>query len=232
MKLCPALSLLLLSAAMVVQLPAFAQQQYNYRGQSGTSYSAQTPTGVYNPQGPGVYNPQASYNAGVRQVPYYNQPGYGYYTPNPYASGYPAYNGYGNVTYGAPVAGTGGYFQFGNAVRGSYWKSPSGYYYPWGGVTYGAQAPVIVVQQGESRPAQPPISDMFKDIRAYLDEQNGKGKFLAEDYAHLSRRLRDVMQKESMLASRGGGVLDSLDEDSVRKDLSMLSGDIARRVKP
>lgn len=224
MKSLIALSLLL----MVCALPACAQNgKTTY---SGNGYSIRPWGGLPSP----TPTAPGSQNANVGQIPYLNQPGYGYYNRNPYAPGYPAYNGFGggSVTYGAPVATNGGFFQFGNNRAGIYWKSPSGYYYPWGGVTYGAIAPTIIVQQGESKPAQPPVSDMFKDIRAYLEEQNGKNKFLAEDYSHLNRRLRDIIQKESMFANRNGGSLDPVDEENIRKDLSMLSGDIARRVKP
>lgn len=216
---------LTIAALLCGQLGASAQfdKQYNYYPNGVNSY--------------GVRDPSFGNRSVYGQNPYLNQPGNGYYNGNPYAVGYPAYRGYGGagyggVNYGVPVQGAGGYFQFGNVRGGAYWKSPSGYYYPWGGVTYGAVAPIIVVQQGESKPAQPPVSDMFKDIRAYLEEQNTKGKFLAEDYAHLSRRLRDIQQKESFLANRSNGSLDSIDEDSIRKDLSQLSGDVARRVKP
>jgi hypothetical protein len=228
--------ILTVAAVLCGQLGASAQysQQYNYYGgqQGSKNYDPQNPTGVIIPNGNG-----RTLNG---QNPYLNQPGYGYYNGNPYATGYPAYQGYGGgvgyggVNYGVPVQRAGGYFQFGNVRGGAYWKSPSGHYYPWGGVSYGAPSPIIIVQQGESKPAQPPVSDMFKDIRAYLDEQNTKGKFLAEDYAHLSRRLRDIQQKESFLANRNNGSLelDSVDEDNIRKDLSQLSGDVARRVKP
>lgn len=222
---------LLLALLGSTSLRSEAQQsQYQQRGSSmggGIIYSSPGTS-----MGGGI-----TYPGSVGISPYANQPGYGYYAPNPYAPGYPAYagGGYGYPAWGAPVQGAGGYFQFGGASnRGAfYWKSPSGYYYPWGGAAYGAvNSPIIIVQQGQSTPTQPPVSDMFKDIRAYLEEQNGKSKFLAEDYNHLSRRLRDIMQKESLLANRNGGTLDSLDEETIRKDLNMLSADVARRVKP
>ncbi|MBY0550191.1 MAG: hypothetical protein K2W95_23140 [Candidatus Obscuribacterales bacterium] len=222
---------LLLTLLASTPLSAQAQQgQYQQRGSSmggGVIYSQGTTMGG------GITYPSA---VPIGRTPYYNQPGYGYYAPNPNGAGYPAYGGgYGYPAYGAPVQGAGGYFQFGGgASRGAfYWKSPSGYYYPWGGAAYGAiSQPIIVVQQGQSTPAQPPVSDMFKDIRAYLEEQNGKSKFLPEDYNHLSRRLRDIMQKEALLANRNGGSLDGIDEETIRKDLNMLSADVARRVKP
>lgn len=227
MKTAPVMLVLMAATMTSISMPAAAQNQYQQSGSTGG--------GIY-------YAPGTSMGGGIvypARVPYQNQPGYGYYAPNAYAPGYPAYGygatGYGLPIYGAPVQGAGGYFQFGRGTgRGAfYWKSPSGYYYPWGGAAaYGATAPIIIVQQGESKVAQPPISDMYKDIRAYLEEQNTKSKFLAEDYNHLSRRLRDIMQKESLLANRNGGSLDSVDEESIRKDLNMLSGDIARRVKP
>lgn len=167
--------------------------------------------------GPGPGN---NYQAGM--VPYQNQPGFGYYSPNPYAPGYPVYNA------PAPLAGRYG------GIGGSYWRAPSGYYYPWGSA-YGyvpVVPPVVVVQQGNSAPAQPSISDTIKDMSTYLDEQNKKGKFNPDDYAHLNRRLNDLRVKQSMLSARNNGTLDSFDEENMRKDLSMLSGDISRRIRP
>lgn len=162
------------------------------------------------------------------QYPYANQPGYGYYGANPYVPSYPAL--------GTPVPINGGMFRFNvGGFSGSYWKSPSGYYYPWGaGAVYsGAQAPVIVVQQGgSSQAAQPPVTDMLRDMSAYIEEQNTKTKFKPDDYQHLARRVRDLQNLESSYRSRNNGTLDPSDEETLRKDCAMLSGDISRRVLP
>ncbi|MBY0357065.1 MAG: hypothetical protein K2W82_03615 [Candidatus Obscuribacterales bacterium] len=149
-------------------------------------------------------------NRPAGMLPYQNQPGFGYYAPQVVP----------------PLSLLRG---------GAYWRSPSGYYYPWG-ASYGympVAPPVVVVQQGTTTaPAQPTVYEMIKDMSAFLEEQNKKGKFKPDDYAHLNRRLNDLRVKQSMLASRNGGTLDSVDEENFRKDLTMLSGDISRRVKP
>lgn len=179
-------------------------------------------------QMPNQANPGALQTGGYYygQYPYKNQAGYGYYTANPYNPYFPAL--------GTPTPVNGGYFKFNvGGFSGTYWKSPSGYYYPWGaGAVFASPPPVIVVQQGESQVAQPSIGDLLKDMDSYLEEQNNKKKFKQEDYLHLARRIRDIRSLESTLRTRNNGALDANDEEKLRKDCAMLSGDISRRVVP
>jgi len=219
--------------------PAIAQQQrqgYNQYGQyvgSPTTNPNIMPSQGINPnvmpyQSGYTNSPQGRYTSGYYygQYPYANQPGYGYYGTNPYFSSFPAL--------GAPVPVNGGLFRFNvGGFSGSYWKAPSGYYYPWGaGAIYATPPPVIVVQEGNSQVAQPAVADMLKDMGSYVEDQNTKKKFKSDDYQHLARRVRDLQNKESMMRSRNGGILDPNDEDTLRKDCAMLSGDISRRVIP
>lgn len=200
---------------LLIAAPVGAQNNNNNNNQNNMP--------AYNPYAPA---PISVYRTYPGMVPYQNQPGFGY-TANPYAQGY--------ASYGMPVPVGGSNFRFNvGGFNGSYWRSPSGYYYPWGpGYGYGnVVPPVVVVQQGASAPAQPSINEMMKDMGTYIQDQNKAGKFNPDDYAHLNRRLNDLKVKQSMYASRNGGTLDSLDEETLRKDLSMLSGDIGRRVKP
>jgi hypothetical protein len=127
----------------------------------------------------------------------------------------------------------GGLFRFNvGGFSGSYWRAPSGYYYPWGAGAYLAPAPVIVVEQGVSQQAQPPVADMLRDMSSYIEDQNGKKKFKPEDYQHLSRRVKDLMSLDSTMRTRNGGTLDPSDEEKMRRDTAALSGDISRRVLP
>lgn len=236
---------LILLCTLVLSAQPLLAQNYNNNYYRNGQYLGSPSVGInpnnqgnpytqqfYNPN-TGLYqsapNPNSYYYSGAGAngyYPYANQGGYGYYAPNPYANGYPAL--------GTPVPVDGGYFRFNmGGFSGSYWKSPSGYYYPWGvGGAYSGQQPIIVVQQGESQPTQPPITDMIKDMNSYIDEQNKKNKFKTDDYQHLARRLRDIQNVESSMRARNNGRLDPADEETVRKDLAMLSGDIARRVLP
>ena len=238
-------NLLLLAALCLSLQPVCAQQQYQYQGQYGGRYLGSPQgggmTSNYNPAGglrgggvgasptlygqPGAVNgAYGSYYGG--QYPYANQPGYGYYAANPYAPTYPAL--------GTPVPVNGGLFRFNvGGFSGSYWKAPSGYYYPWGaGAVYSSPPPVIVVQQGSSQAAQPSITDMLKDMYSYVEDQNSKKKYKTDDYQHLARRIRDLQNLESTMRTRNGGVLDQNDEEKLRKDCAMLSGDMSRRVIP
>ncbi len=227
--------------AMLVLLcqSVHAQQQYsrygyNSSGQYVGNPAAPSPTIIpgqhpYTPI-PGQY-PGGYYGNGYGygyggQYPYANQSGYGYYGANAYAPAYPAL--------GAPVALPGGNFRFNvGGFSGAYWRAPSGYYYPWGaGAVYTTPPPIINVVQGSSQPTQPAVTDMLKDMSAYIEEQNTKKKFKSDDYQHLARRVRDLQQEEASFRSRNNGTLDPTDEENLRKNCAMLSGDISRRVIP
>jgi hypothetical protein len=245
-------SFLMLAAILLAAQPAFSQ---NYKGgtqyggmgapygtstqigapygtstQIGAPYGTSTQLGspyqrgqyVGTPYAQGYYNPGYTYG----QYPYANVPAYGYYGANPYNGYFPAL--------GAPVPVNGGLFRFNvGGFNGSYWKSPSGYYYPWGaGAVYTAPPPIIIVNQGSSQPTLPPVSDMLRDMSTYIEEQNTKKKFKPDDYQHLARRVRDLQSLESSKRGQNAGVLDPTDEERFRKDCAMLSGDISRRVIP
>src|SRR5579883_1222034 len=133
--------LLLLIAGLISSMqPSLAQNNYyygrnSYVGSPNGGINPYAPPGQINPYAPPVQiNPNSGtttfnpVNGGAYytgQYPYANYGGYGYYAANPYASGFPAF--------GTPVPTNGGYFRFNiNGFNGSYWRAPSGYYYPWG----------------------------------------------------------------------------------------------------
>jgi len=165
--------------------------------------------------------------------PYFlrNQPGAGFYNANPY---YPAYPVYGGPVFGAPVPIGGGAFNISRGgVQYNFWRAPSGYYYPWfRPAGYGYLNQVIVVQQGVSQPAQPPLSTVFSDLRKFIDESKANGKLADADYEHLSRRLSDLSGKEGSLINSGGGTLDPDAEADLRRDLDQLGAEVSQRVKP
>lgn len=219
---------LLLSFLVSANLPLCAQQQQNQSSgyfQNG-QYLANPSLMNQNIKGANPNFPQQRSGYYYGQYPYANYPGYGYYSANPYVPSYPAL--------GTPVPVSGGMFRFNvGGFSGAYWKAPSGYYYPWGaGAIYAAPPPVIVVEQGASQPAQPSVYDMLKDMSTYIQDQNGKKKFKSDDYLHLARRVKDLQNLESTMKARNGGTLDAGDEEKLRKDCAMLSGDISRRVIP
>lgn len=204
--------LLGLLAASMITVPA-AQAQ-------GVSLGATNRTSTTNYGAPTYFYPGFGYSSVPmnRGGAYYG--GYGY--------GYPA------PVYGAPVAvpGLNGYFRFGNTQL-NYWRAPSGYYYPWAaGSAYVPQQPIYVIQQGQTQAQQPPISSMFSDMESYLDDSQKKGKIGQVNYQRLFRRLQDVRGKYDHLRTAGGGVLDPGDEESIRRDIAGLSGEISRAVKP
>ena len=238
------LSYILVLAVFCLACQPMGAQNYGRSTQSGAPYGQSTqigapygtstqigaPYGTSTQLGGNTYAQQYSgnYNRGnyYGQYPYANQPGYGYYGATPYAGYYPAL--------GNPVPVDGGLFKFRvGGFSGSYWKSPSGYYYPWGaGAIYSSPPPVIVVNEGSTQPALPPISDMLRDMSTYVEEQNTKKKFKPDDYQHLARRVRDLQSLDSTMRARNSGTLDQNDEEKLRKDCAMLSGDISRRVIP
>ncbi len=226
---------LFLGLSLVAQ-PMQAQQYgrsgygYNQSGQYVGNPGAPSPSIIpgqhpFSPI-PGQY-PASNYAYSNGQYPYANQSGYGYYGANGYAPTYPS------LGYPVPIVGGGYRFNNVGGFGGAYWRAPSGYYYPWGaGAVYNATPPIIVVQQGSSQAAQPPVNDMLKDMAAYIEDQNTKKKFKPEDYQHLARRVRDLTTQEASFRSQGNGVLDAGDEENLRKNCAMLSGDISRRVIP
>lgn len=225
-------------AGLLSQTSAMAQYgQSGYYGNSTNRYPTVLPTsGVMGPSqqtyAPYGRNPAVGgyggygYNGAYGQYPYANQPGYGYYNASPYLNSYPAL--------GSPVPINGGFFRFNiGGFGGSYWRAPSGYYYPWGaGAVYATPAPIIMVNNGSSAVAQPPVTDLFKDMSSYIEDQNTKKKLKLDDYQHLTRRLHDLQSLESTMRTRNNGTLDPDDEENLRKDAAMLSGDISRRVLP
>lgn len=221
-------SLLLLIIIGLGTSPAISQNRnFGNSNQQGNYNPSLSPN--LNPFGAGGVQSQGSspypYVNQYGRYPYANQPGYGYYGASGVAPVYPAY--------GAPVPVNGGLFRFNvGGFSGSYWKAPSGYYYPWGAGAYLAPAPVIVVEQGVSQPAQPPVPDMLRDMSSYIEDQNSKKKFKPEDYQHLSRRVKDLLSLESTMRTRNGGTLDANDDEKMRRDTAALSGDISRRVLP
>lgn len=182
----------------------------------------------------GATNRTSTTNYGA---PTYFYPGFGYSSvpmnTGPYYGGY-GYGGYPAPVYGAPVAvpGLNGYFRFGKTQL-NYWRAPSGYYYPWAaGSAYVPQQPIYIIQQGQTQAQQPPLSSVFSDMESYLDDSQKKGKIGQVNYQRLFRRLQDVRGKYDHLRTAGGGVLDAGDEESIRRDISGLSGEISRAVKP
>ncbi len=159
--------------------------------------------------------------------PYYNRitGGFGPYPTGTVTPVYPVY--------GAPYAVPGGYFDTRvGGVNFRMWRAPSGYYYPWAqyGVSYPYIPPTIIVQQGTTAPAEPPVSTIFEDMDRFLTER--KEKFSADDYLHLSRRLNDLSRKWQNINMATGGAVHSRDETIMRWDLGKLGEEIARRVRP
>jgi hypothetical protein len=160
----------------------------------------------------------------------------GYYQPNPYAPGYPMYNGAplpAGYVLPAPVPVAGGFFRINNGnTQLLFWKSPSGYYYPWCAQAYPyAQTNVFYMQEGSNQPAQPPLDTMFSDMQKYLQESKDKGKLTDGSYNHLKLRLSDLLKMQQAAREEGGGALSSADEAEIRTKATDLGMEISRSVK-
>lgn len=182
-----------------------------YGGYGGYGYQGR-PLGSYG----NIGNP---YGAGL-----YNNPYYGVYGP----IGAPLQS---PLIYGAPVPVAGGYYRLGR-LGAQYWQSPSGYYYPWGAGAIGIPQQVYYVQQGNITQSRPPIPTELGDMEKYLNESKDKGRVDDSDYQHLYRRLHDLRTKYDRLAAECDGLLDQSDEESLRRDVGQLSGEISQRVHP
>jgi hypothetical protein len=140
---------------------------------------------------------------------------------------------YRGPAYYAPQAMGNGYFNFtNNGNQLTYWRAPSGYYYPW----YQYQGVPVIYQpiyysSGTYAQAQPPLTVIFGDMGKFLDDAKTNGKLNENDYGHLKQRLSDLMGKEEELREANGGTLSSDDESSMRNDLEGLSREISYRVR-
>ncbi|GEM_PF-1152723 len=217
---------MVLAALGFAQVPCLAQVGMQ-RGFIPTQQTNPYANPYANPYGVNPYNPYNPYGNPYGYNPYGGGlvPSSGFGVMNPYA-GYPAM--------GMPVPVNGGYFgiNIGN-TRLNVWKAPSGYYYPWlpRPVGFGYQAPIVIVNQGNSTPAQPALTTIFSDMNKFLDEAKSKGKVSESDYNHLKLRASDLQKKERSLATANGGSLQKDDEELLRKDVDKLGEEVAYRVK-
>jgi hypothetical protein len=162
----------------------------------------------------------------------------GYYNAYPNAPAYPAYSGYpvqpGYVLPApVPVAGGGFGIKLGGAQL-NFWKSPSGYYYPWcqqPAVGYWPSTTVIYMQEGSNKPADPPLPTIFADMKKYLEESKQKNSLSEGSYNHLVLRLSDLMKIEQGCRQEGDGALNANDEADIRSKVNDLGLEITRSIK-
>lgn len=175
----------------------------------------------------------STYNAYPAPRSYWgSSPGFYNAYPNaPNYSGYPSQPGY-VLPAPVPVAGGGFGIKLGGAQL-NFWKSPSGYYYPWcqQPVGYLPSTTVIYMQEGSSKPADPPLSTMFSDMKKYLEESKQKNKLSDGSYNHLMLRLSDLEKMEQAARQDGDGALNSNDESDIRSKVNDLGLEISRSVK-
>jgi hypothetical protein len=153
----------------------------------------------------------------------------------PYAYGgapvYPFGNPYIN-----PIARGNGFYGFngGGVSVNNMWRAPSGYYYPWYGVGGGFNQTVYVDTTGgqnQTVAKDPPLSSMFTDMGAYLDDSKKNNKVSENDYQSLKRRLTDIHSKERSLRIAGGGQIAEGDESEIRQNLNDFSREMVERIK-
>jgi hypothetical protein len=176
-----------------------------------------------------MFNPGVINNPALN--PYYGN-GYG----GGYGAGYGSglgYSGYAPV-YRAPVVmpGAPSYYRIG-PLNAQYWRSPSGYYYPWGVPILGGGVAnqIYYVNQGQTQQQSPPVYAMLNDMRQFLDEMKRNGRLTEADYLHLFHRVQDLQGKYDHFMAMNG-TIDPADEDSVRRDAGLLGSEISQRVKP
>lgn len=208
---------------------------------TGTTYGAR-PIGTATSESPVYYGtpglspaPGVSSSTGIGLTPgqffYYNSPGIGYYRTNPLTSQFPSYP--------APIALGGGYYQLGGLTnRLGYWRAPSGYYYPWcppvymPSVVYSTAAPIYSYQQGLLAPAQPSVGAILADMRNFLEDAKAKKQLDQSNYENLFRRVNELTAQTAETSVRNGGGLTVDQEREVRRQLDLLSADIARALTP
>ncbi|CAM6006265.1 unnamed protein product [Sphagnum balticum] len=251
-------SVLLLGGAAGANGPGFPGGGVGpvYGGGYGTGSFPGSNNGYGGGYGPG-YGNYGGYGSGYGQG--YGQgygnagfggygPGYGGYNYNNYSGlnspyrergygGLGNYNSFGgyypNLNVGVPSLINGNYYglNYGGNLN-NYYRSSSGYYYPWVGGTSYSSYPIFYSQSVSASPVAqlPPLSTMFADLNDYLDQEKKADKLSDTDYEHLKRRATDLLSKEKSLAYESGG-LDTTQETDLRRDIEQLSAEVAERVK-
>ena len=200
------------------------------RGESGAYYNG-VPNNYYRP---GSYN------------------GYGY--GNPYYQTYPAY---GNSPYYNPYAPTylgryniGGVIQpifgppqllngnlYGVNISGNpytFWRAPSGFYYPWSSGFGYSDYPILTMPPNGSNPlqAQPTVETVISDLNSYLNKAKADGKISTDNYQFLQQKAQYLQKKAQSMAQSNEGVLDPDQEIELRKEIENLSSEVTYRVQP
>lgn len=117
-----------------------------------------------------------------------------------------------------------------------YWRSPSGYYYPWYHYPVGFVPPYgwavpIYIYQGNVQPQRPSLTQVFNDMGSFLKQSQSEGKLQANDFAQLTKRLNDLKSKTDYLKFQEGGTLSDSTEDDLRTDLENFSKEASFRLK-
>jgi hypothetical protein len=128
-----------------------------------------------------------------------------------------------------PLLSAPGFYRLG-ALNQEYWRSRSGYFYPWG-LQGGIGVPFYSNNQGQTQAQNPPVYIMLADMRQFLDDMKRNGRLNDADYLHLFHRVQDLQGKYDHSIAMNG-LLDVADEDSIRKDVGQLGSEISHRVKP
>jgi hypothetical protein len=232
--------------AMVTCAPT-ANAQFYTGSSSSSSSSTGTRSGGY-PIGTSTMDSPRSFGApGLSPAPgvssstgiglspgqfyYYNNPGMGYYRMNQTNSQFPAY--------ASPSALGGGYYQLGGlSGRMGYWRAPSGYYYPWcptvymPGVAYSQTPAIYALSQGNLAPVQPSVGSIISDMRNFIEDAKTKNQLDQSNYEDIFRRLNDITARSSEFSAKNGGLLNVSDERAIRRELDLLSADLARALNP
>lgn len=117
-----------------------------------------------------------------------------------------------------------------------FWRSPSGYYYPWYHYPVGFVPPYgwavpIYINQGNAQPQRPSLTQVIDDMGNFLKQSNTEGKFQANDYQQLNKRFNDLKSKVNYLKFQEGGTLSESTEEDLRTDLENFSKEASFRLK-
>jgi hypothetical protein len=161
---------------------------------------------------------------------YYNNPGVGFYSVNPFASQFPAAV--------APIPLGSGFYSF--AALGSrcgYWRSPSGYYYPWcppvylPGNVYTSTQDIYILNEGQLTSVKPPIAQVLSDLRNFIEDARSKNQLDQSNYEQFAAQLNDLTSRSAQLAQKNNGMLDSSDDALIRSQLDGLISEITRALQ-
>ncbi len=88
------------------------------------------------------------------------------------------------------------------------------------------------MKEGSIAQVKPSVSSIIADMHQFIDNAQAKAQFDRSAYEHIHNTLGSIELRVSQVSSKSGGALQPDDEANIRRQLDLLSADIARLLNP